>query len=292
MAIPIQMAGRVMGVLDVQSDQPDAFSDEECMLMQSLADSAAVAIRNAALYANERRRRNLADTLREVSATLASELDTDGVIAEVLEGLRRVTALNTAAVWLFDENADMVTIYATHGPDLEGYIGYRVPLDEFAAEAEEAESAIRRIHQDLLGLAQDQPLITVPLAVGGRLIGYLVAEPRYAWLQTTDDIEIISAFASQAAIAISNARLYAAQPEEGAALETIARLTALLAGVSRCLILRWEPDEKAYYLTAQYGIARDRFAATLGTPLLAERYPLLDLLSVTDQPLGAGQGYQ
>jgi len=312
MAIPIQMAGRVMGVLDVQSDQPDAFSDEECMLMQSLADSAAVAIRNAALYANERRRRNLADTLREVSATLASELDTDGVIAEVLEGLRRVTMLNTAAVWLFDENADMVTIYATHGPDLEGYVGYRVPLDEFAAEAEEAESAIRRIQQALLGLAEDQPLITVPLAVGGRLIGYLVAEPRYAWLQTTDDIEIISAFASQAAIAISNARLYAAQQveayvttvllqvaeavnaqaEEGAALETIARLTALLAGVSRCLILRWEPEEKAYYLAAQYGIARDRFAASVDAPLPAERYPLLDLLSVTDQPLGAGQGYQ
>lgn len=312
MAIPIQMAGRVMGVLDVQSDQPDAFSDEECVLMQSLADSAAVAIRNAALYANERRRRNLADTLREVSATLASELDTDGVIAEVLEGLRRVTALNTAAVWLFDENTDMMIIYATRGPNLEGYIGHRVPLEDFAVEAEEAENGIRRIHQSLLGLSADQPLITVPLAVGGRLIGYLIAEQRYAWLQTTDDVEIISAFASQAAIAISNARLYAAQQieayvttvllqvaeavnaqaEEGAALETIARLTALLAGVSRCLILRWEPEEKAYYLSAQYGVARDRYTALLGLPILAEDYPLLDLLSVTDQPLGAGQGYQ
>lgn len=313
MALPIQMAGRVMGVLDVQSEVPNAFSQEECVLMQSLADSAAVAIRNAALYAAERRRRDLADTLREVSATLASDLDTEGVIAEVLESLRRVTTLRTAAVMLFDDNTDTLTIYATSGPDLEGYVGQRVPLEAFAAsESEGAESAIRRIHEDLLGLSEDRPLMTVPLAVGGRLIGYLVAERRSPWLQIDDDMEAVSAFANQAAIAISNARLYASQQVEAyvttvllqvaeavnaqtdvkSALETISRLTALLAGVSRCLILRWEPEEQAYYCVAQYGVARDRFTEQLSMPILAEKHPLLDLLSVTDQPLGAGKGYQ
>lgn len=312
MAIPMQMAGRVMGVLDVQSEQPNAFSDEQFVLMQSLADSAAVAIRNAALYANERRRRNLADTLREVSATLASMLDTEDVIAEVLEGLRRVTELNTAAILLFEDHVDMLTLYATSGAGLEGFFGQRIAIEDFAPDEGGTDNAIRRLHREVFGLSGDEALITVPLAVGGRLIGYLVAEQRFPWLQTTDDVEIISAFASQAAIAISNARLYAAQQVEAyvttvllqvaeavnaqvndeAALETIARLTALLAGVSRCLILRWDPDERAYYPAAQYGVGRKQYTAQRHAPIPAEEFPLLDLLSVTDQPLGAGQGYQ
>ena len=191
-------------------------------------------------------------------------------------------------------------------------MGHRVPLQALAPEADEAETTIRSIYHGMLGLASEQPLITVPLAVGGRLIGYLAAEQRYPWAQTTDDVEIISAFASQAAIAISNARLYAslqveayvttvllqvaeavnAQADVQAALETIARLTALLAGVSRCLILRWGPGAKAYTSVAQYGVARDKLAAQADRLIPADEYPLLDLLSVTDQPLGAGEGYQ
>jgi len=54
--------------------------------MQSLADTVAVAIRNAALYANERRRRNLAETLRAISATLASDLNLDRVLARISKG--------------------------------------------------------------------------------------------------------------------------------------------------------------------------------------------------------------
>ncbi len=313
MVIPIQMVGRVMGVLDLQSEQPNAFTEDDLVLMRALADSAAVAIRNAALYAAERRRRNLADGLREVSATLASELDLDSVLVEVLRGLHRVVALDSVAILLLDESTDALTIYATTGPDLEGYIGHRMPLDVPAPSDEGAlEAAIRNIYTELLGLASDRPLITVPLAVGGTLIGYIVGDQTHPWLQPGGDIESVHAFANQTAIAISNARLYAAQQAEAyvttallqvaeavnaaanpeAALETIARLSALLAGVSRCLILRWHPESGAYYPWAQYGVARTLFSEAASEPIVATQYPLLDLLSVADRPLGAGTGYQ
>lgn len=312
MAIPIQMAGRVMGVLDIQSEEADAFSRDDLVTMHSLADSVAVALRNAALYANERRRRNLADALREVSASLAAQLDLDDIIAEILEGMRRVLTLNRAAVILVDESASVLTAYASSGVDLEGFVGYRFPtVDLDVADEAKMEAAIRQVFQELLHIQADQSLITVPLVVGGDRIGYVVADQPYAWLHTSEDFEIVSAFANQAAIAISNGRLYAAQQAEAyvttallqvaeavnaqaeieQALETVARLTALLAGVSRCLILGWEPETRTYYPGAQYGIARDRFALAAGQPLPADEYPLLDLLSVADRPLGSGQGY-
>ncbi len=313
MAVPIQMAGHILGVIDVQSEESDAFTQEHLVLMQSLADLVAVALRNAVLYASERRRRNLADTLREISATLASELDLDQVLAEILKGLRRIVTLNTAAVLLFEESGDAFTIYSTSGPDLEGYVGRRFPLGNVdVRDVVQVEEAVRRVYHDTLGLPDDQRLLSVPLVVGGDVIGFLVGDQPTSILAGGVDFEIVSAFANQASIAISNARLYAAQQAEAyvttallqvaeaanaqtdldEALETIARLTALLSGVSRCLILRWSSDECAYYLAAQYGISRERFSAATSEPLPAESHPLLDLLSVADRPLGAGVGYQ
>jgi len=339
MSVPIQMAGRVMGVIDVQSERPAAFTQEDLVLMQSLADAVAVALRNAMLYASERRRRDLAETLREVSTRLAAELDLDRVLADILEGLRRVMPLTRAAILLFEESADAVTVLATSGPALEGFVGHRVPLSmlDLLEGNEGITEAIERIYRDLLGLPSDRLqqggelsqavtvqaaivsrppadglLLIEPLLVGGEVIGYIVAEQPESALATPVDREVLSTFASQAAVAISNARLYASQQAEAyvttallqvaeavnaqadphEALETISRLTALLAGVSRCLILRWEPERRAYVLSAHYGISRERFAARAAVSISAEQYPLLDLLSVADRPLGAGEGYQ
>lgn len=313
LVVPIKMADRVLGVLDIQSEQRDAFSEADMRLVQALADSAAVAVRNAALYANERRRRDLADALREASQTLASELEIDEVVAETLEGMRRVTSLATAAVMLFDPAGDYLTIYATTGEQLAGYFGHRVSLAERLPEGGElGEDFARELYADLFGERSDGNVLIVPLTVGGYRIGYVVAEQLFPWLQTDEALEMVVAFANQAAIAISNARLYAAQQAETyvttvllqvaeavnsqldtqQALETIARLTALLAGVSRCVILRWDEDDRAYTCLAQYGIAREAFEEQAALPMAAADYPLLDLMSVSDRPLAAGDGHQ
>src|SRR5690606_20308183 len=67
MAIPIRMGMQTMGVLDLQSKELNAFSPDDAALAEALADTVAVALRNAALYAREKRRRILAESLREVS---------------------------------------------------------------------------------------------------------------------------------------------------------------------------------------------------------------------------------
>ncbi len=49
-ALPLRARGEVIGALDVQSREPDAFSDEDVTALQTLADQVAVAISNARLF--------------------------------------------------------------------------------------------------------------------------------------------------------------------------------------------------------------------------------------------------
>ncbi len=50
LALPLLMGGIMLGVLDIQSNRPAAFQDDDLPLLQSLADQVAIAINNATLY--------------------------------------------------------------------------------------------------------------------------------------------------------------------------------------------------------------------------------------------------
>lgn len=52
LAVPLRMAGHVLGVLDVQSNRVAAFGEEDRFVLQALADAVAVAVRNARLHAS------------------------------------------------------------------------------------------------------------------------------------------------------------------------------------------------------------------------------------------------
>lgn len=49
-AIPLKVGGRILGVIDIQSMQSQAFTADDLSVLQSLADQVAVAINNATLY--------------------------------------------------------------------------------------------------------------------------------------------------------------------------------------------------------------------------------------------------
>ncbi len=56
LAVPMRLSGRVVGVLDVQSDQVNAFDSDDLFVLQALADQVSIALENARLYAAERAR--------------------------------------------------------------------------------------------------------------------------------------------------------------------------------------------------------------------------------------------
>jgi serine phosphatase RsbU (regulator of sigma subunit) len=76
LAVPLKVEARVVGVLDVQSNQPRAFGHDDLFILQTLADSVAIAIEDARLYQEALQRERLEEELRvarEIQSSLLPE---------------------------------------------------------------------------------------------------------------------------------------------------------------------------------------------------------------------------
>src|SRR6185503_16156515 len=87
---PMKIRERVIGVLDLESHEPNRFTPKDQQLLQTLADQTAVAIENARLFEAERTAREQAETLREATSTLTSTLDHTQVLESILIHLEQV----------------------------------------------------------------------------------------------------------------------------------------------------------------------------------------------------------
>lgn len=269
MAAPMAMGERLVGVLDVQSERGGAFTEEDLPTLQTLADTLAIAVRNARLFESERRRRQLAEILREVSAALTSTLHLDDVLDLILDGLARVVSYDAASILLVNDVGELILRAARGGgEDMEAALG--LPLDirllprgaPFPATLSFGEVDHQNEYHDLLDMPDPHACLGAVLALQGEHLGYLVVDRAGASRFHRGEVELIAAFASQAAVAIANARLYTAQREQAwvstallqvaeatareselsEVLATVARLTPMLVGVDRCAVLLAEDD--------------------------------------------------
>lgn len=301
MTVPIQMGAHTLGVLDIQSDKRDAFSPEDVTLVQALADTIAIALRNARLFANEMRRRILSETLREVSTVLASSLDLESVLKEILRGLERVVNYTAAMILLLDEDNHYFTVSAVHGVTDEDEVWGRVfPATDELQQL--IDSTLERITHNDQALTEASPL-TVPLTISDQCIGYLAIRRVGSYPFTTEETEIITTFANQAGVAIMNAQLYMAQKEEawvstallevaGATgqattpddvLRTVAHITPLLAGVEWCAVFLRDEDQ---FNLAELSGVRDELTEKLGNfSIKLEQWPPLQELLRVGHPI-------
>ncbi len=243
LSVPLIFGGQVLGVLDVQSDKPNAFGEKDRTLFAALAEHIAIAMRNAYLYRSETWRRQVADSLREVAGLLSADLDLDQVLEAVLTELERTLPLDVAAIWLLsetpaEEDQDEQTslhLAAVRGAgtfDLELEIGLlpeevlEYNLDAPPADQLEQASAwlVEALHSEAsvvrsprspfdplgaaLGFPTDYSAIAAPLRLGERLLGVLTLAHRTSGRYGRESQAMIAAFASYASVALENARLY------------------------------------------------------------------------------------
>ena len=102
LAIPLIFDQKVVGVLDVESDRLNSFTEDDRFLCEALADNVAAAIHNADLYRTEQWRRQIGDSLREVTGLISAEAGVEDVLDSVLNELERNLPCDVSAVWLLD----------------------------------------------------------------------------------------------------------------------------------------------------------------------------------------------
>ena len=230
---PLRRGDATIGALAVLYYEPRTLSEEETRLLSMLADHASLAIENARLLQSEQARRQLADTLREMSRVIGSTLDLDLVLELVLEQLKNVVHYDSAIILLLTDDRLQVSNARGVVPRAR-ILGATFPVGLYAffdgllTKREPVVIDDITVHNPGFGELEGfraRSVIAVPLVVRDEPRGILTmgsAEPAY---YTADDVQNALAFANQAAIAIENARLYQETIEEKRKTETILRET-------------------------------------------------------------------
>ncbi|CAA9294229.1 MAG: hypothetical protein AVDCRST_MAG68-1699 [uncultured Gemmatimonadetes bacterium] len=211
---PMRAFGQTFGVLGVV-DRAEPFTSEDARVLEALADSAALAIHNARLHAEERRRADESRALLAASEALSSTLDPAEVTARIVGIAEELTGAAGAGLALIA--GERVRVAVATGP-LTPLHGAEVPLAGSLTERVLAAGAPMLLDAGdpaggstvtqfaSLGVG---PVAVAPLRVGDEPLGVIaVIHPAGAPPFTPESLRLLALLADQAAVAVRNARLY------------------------------------------------------------------------------------
>jgi diguanylate cyclase (GGDEF)-like protein len=215
---PLLHNGRVLGAISAQSYDEDHYDSGDLEMLEGIAGVAAVAIYNSQQFAELDRRRKEAEQLEEIGRALTSKLDPDQVVGLVISAVSDVLEVDGAAVWLKDPRHTSICRVADSGGDIALPIGL-----EWDLTGELLDSLVDR-HEPIIldDLASSNTLpdniaehltggsaVGVPLVLGGQVEGVLTAGSRQPRRFNREAIAVLQRLASQACVALGNARLHA-----------------------------------------------------------------------------------
>jgi phosphoserine phosphatase RsbU/P len=285
LCVPLLYDNRVVGVLDIQSHDINAFTQDDRFIFETVADNIATAIHNADLFHSEQWRRRVADSLREVAGLISADANVDDVLEAILSELDRNLPVDISAIWLLDE--DELYLGACHNCDedlLEETLysapgGYESLLNALYSEHPIIRKATDPIWITgiVAGFNQDYSGLAVPLRVGDQNLGVITLSHSTPGRYGHEAQAMTTTFASYAAVAIENARLYDTAQEQAYAsaallqvaqaivslsdldemLGTIIRIMPILVGVERAALYQWEAEKELYRPSQQYGFSEE-----------------------------------
>lgn len=260
--IPLKTRAQVIGTISISSDDPQrTFSPAEIQLGEIIAGQIAGTIELFRSLEQERRQRQVADSLREVAMILNSRLDLPHLLSEIFKQLARVIAHNGGGVFLKHSDA-LVLIYGL-GPAAEAHVGERISLSSQNPTARAFNSRQLLMINDganepfWLQWPEDDRLqswIGAPLLVDHQAIGILTIDNFTPDAYNQDDAHVMQIFAEQAALAINNARLFQSVRQSEERYRVISEVISEIAYVLRvddqgAFIREWVTEESAIQLT-------------------------------------------
>ncbi len=122
MAVPLMLRGKCIGVLDIQSQQPDYFTKDQQRILTILASRLAVAIENARLFQQVSNQAETLLVLNEVSREMSSILDVEELLRRAAEPVKRVIDYQILSLMLYDEDQKIFRhrIDVKHGQRVQG----------------------------------------------------------------------------------------------------------------------------------------------------------------------------
>ena len=213
LAVPMRRKGKVIGALNLLHEQTGAFTSQDEVLLRQFAASVAVAIENARLFESERQYVQTLETLAEIGREMASILDLDVLLTRIASLTKRLIDYRTFGILLLNETTQQLEIKLAvrYGDEAtqkqvklgEGLVGWSALHKE--------PLLVSDVSKDprYLKLVEDvRSELVIPMLIKDRCIGVFDLESPELDAFTKEHKELLTLLASQAAVAIENARLY------------------------------------------------------------------------------------
>jgi sigma-B regulation protein RsbU (phosphoserine phosphatase) len=221
---PLIHKSKPIGALNLLSRQAGQFSEGDVPIVRQFAAHVAIAMANAQLFVRERADADAFETLAEIGREVAAVLDIEQLLAQIAQLTRHLIDYRTFGILLLDEPRGILEmkLAVQYGekvriPDVklgEGITGYAALHKEAVLVGDvSADSRYIAVVPDV------RSELAIPLLLKDRCIGVFDLESPELDAFTKRDVEILTLLASQAAVAIENARLYQALRENEARME-------------------------------------------------------------------------
>ena len=225
---PLNTGTETIGTLSVQSTREHAYSQHDFDTLTVIASQAAIAVQNARLYEASRNSARRHQALVKVAETINSSLTLSSVLTAVLDSIRDVMPYHLAAIMMPNPRTGVLEAVGAVG-ELSEYQRrtIRVPKGQ-GVTGKVLETGKPVVVQDvskyrgyISGSKSTRSEVAVPLMRGDTVVGVLNVERKQVNAFPDDDVEMLTLFATQAAIAIENARLFEDQQSRVRQMQTI-----------------------------------------------------------------------
>jgi sigma-B regulation protein RsbU (phosphoserine phosphatase) len=285
--VPLVARDQAIGALAIQSFRPNVFTDDHVRLLSIMSNQAAAAIYNTRLLEQERRRAGHLQLISEIGQQIAAILDLDTLFHQTVELVRATFGYMFVTICVREENSNRIIFEGATNPILhnrhmhvgQGIIGWVVENGEIVNVPDVTRD---ERYWPSAALPYTQSELAVPLIFGEEVIGAIDVESDQTAAFDDEDIYTLRTLADQIAIAIHEARLYAAEREQAwistallqvaeatgratsleEVLDTVVRITPLLSGVERCGVMLVDGEPNSFRAQAAFGVeALDEFYA-------------------------------
>lgn len=239
MGLPMIAQDKLIGYLNVDSDTPGFYSADQAALAQIFANQAAIAIENARLFQEERRRTSIIQALADIANEFATTQELQHALDNVSQRTLELLKASHVAIYLVQPDNMTVKVVSAHGTHSQELLSHVLKVGEgitgniIAAGKSEIVNDTRRDPRTVLvpgtpvEEGERETMMTSPLILRGKPVGAINAwRLRSDGLFNESELNFLISIAHQTSISIETSRLFtetSQRAQEAAAIAEVGR---------------------------------------------------------------------
>jgi PAS domain S-box-containing protein/putative nucleotidyltransferase with HDIG domain len=231
LCVPIINESKVIGVINVESRELNAFTESDERLLNTVASGMGNFIKKIQLFELEQKRRKEAEILREATGILTSSFDLEVLFENIFVSLAKLVIYDSASIEMINHGRLEIVAGKNIPKDLIG------KKDQFNPETWDGINNLRQpviipdVHADKSfesagHAAHIHSWMRIPLFAQNNIIGFLNLNSHLSKFFNEEHAAIAQAFANQAAIVMENARLFQEESRRSKIIEAMADIAS------------------------------------------------------------------